>query len=142
MNLTEHFTLEEMIATQHRNIDNHPSEEIINNLKRICSYLEGIRITLKHPIIVTSGYRSEALNTAVGGSKTSAHMKGLAADFICPGYGSPLEVAVRISMAHGLYDQIIHEHTWVHVALCEEGKKPREDKLTLRHGHYEKGLHA
>ena len=83
MKLTEHFTLEELIKSSTADrlkIDNTPTKSIISNLTEVAQLLEKIRTTYGKPIIVTSGYRSEALNKAVGGSKTSQHRLGQAAD--------------------------------------------------------------
>lgn len=83
MKLTEHFTLEELTnspTAKRLNIDNTPSEKIEEELMETAQLLEKIRTVYKKPIIVTSGYRCEKLNKAVGGAKTSQHMKGQAAD--------------------------------------------------------------
>ena len=83
MNLTNHFSLQELTnsATAKRlKIDNTPSDLIIKELQEVANMLEKIRIVYGKPIIVTSGYRCTKLNNAVGGSKTSQHVKGQAAD--------------------------------------------------------------
>lgn len=83
MNLTNHFSLQELTnsATAKRlKIDNTPSDLIIKELQDVANMLEKIRIVYGKPIIVTSGYRCPKLNNAVGGSKTSQHVKGQAAD--------------------------------------------------------------
>lgn len=83
MKLTEHFTLEELIKSSTADrlgIDNTPTKSIINNLTELAELLEKIRIEYNKPIIITSGYRCEKLNKAVGGSKTSQHRLGQAAD--------------------------------------------------------------
>ena len=84
MQLTEHFTLEEMtrstIARQ-KGLKNEPNESQIENLKLLCEYiLEPIREKLNTPLYISSGFRSEKINTLVGGSKTSQHLLGQAAD--------------------------------------------------------------
>jgi zinc D-Ala-D-Ala carboxypeptidase len=93
MRLSENFSLEELTASEtaaRKGIDNTPSEEVINNLKRLAAALQEVRALLNHrAILVSSGYRSPELNQAVGGSATSDHCKGFAADFICPSYGTP-----------------------------------------------------
>ncbi len=129
--LSEHFTLEEMILSQtaaRRGIDNKPTPEIVKNLKETCALLEAVRIALGGvPILISSGYRSPALNKAVGGSKTSAHMEGFAADFTAPAFGTPLQVARAISAAGIAYDQLIHEFgVWVHIGL-RAGALRKED---------------
>ena len=82
--LTEHFTLEELtysnIARQ-KGLKNEPNESQIENLKLLCEYiLEPIREKIGCPLFISSGYRSEKINTLVGGSKTSQHLLGSATD--------------------------------------------------------------
>lgn len=82
--LTEHFFLEEMtrsnIARQ-KGLKNEPNESQIENLKLLCEYvLEPIRAKLNTPLYISSGFRSEKINALVGGSKTSQHLLGQAAD--------------------------------------------------------------
>lgn len=113
MNLSPNFTLEELVSSQtasRLNIDNTPSPEIIERLKMTCTKLEEVRLLLGHPIIVSSGYRSPRLNAAVGGVTTSAHSEGYAADFLCPGFGSPLEVCKKIAASDLKFDQLIREY--------------------------------
>lgn len=83
MKLTKNFTLEEFInspTAKRLKIDNTPSKAITSNLMELSELLQKVRDIYNKPIIVTSGYRSEKLNKAVGGSKTSQHVKGQAAD--------------------------------------------------------------
>ena len=83
MKLTEHFTLEGLTnspTAKRLNIDNTPTKAIISNLSELSELLEQIRTIYNKPIIVTSGYRCEKLNKAVGGVKTSQHRLGQAAD--------------------------------------------------------------
>jgi len=68
--------------------------------------METIRAILGHPIIVTSGYRSPAVNKIVGGSECSAHMEARAVDFICPAFGSPRAVCGVLKGA-ARFDQLI-----------------------------------
>ena len=115
--LTEHFSLEEMTVTQQRGMDNTPLLSVVSNLYKTAQFMEQVRSMLGHPIIITSGYRSPLVNKAVGGAANSDHMNGLACDFICPKFGSPLEIC-RVIQRSGLkYDQLIMEGTWVHVGL-------------------------
>lgn len=120
--LTEHFTLEELIASQtaaRRGIDNTPSPAIIENLRATAAVMERVRkLVGDKPIRVSSGYRCPELNAAVGGSKNSAHMQGLAVDFTCAGYGTVFEVATAIASSNIEFDQLIYEFgTWVHLGL-------------------------
>lgn len=135
--LTEHFTLEEFVYSDTaiaKGIDNTPSEAIIANLTLVARTLEEVRKALADtPITISSGYRCEALNKAVGGSMGSAHMKGLAADFISSQF-TPLEICEIIAYDTDImYDQLIHEHTWIHLGLILSGA-PRKQNLTLLAG--------
>lgn len=140
--LSKHFTLAELTASEmalRKGIDNTPSPEIVHNLKKLASALERARELLGHPIHISSGYRSPALNRAIGGSKKSAHMSGMAVDFTCPGYGSPKKVAKMLAQ-HMNFDQLIYEGTWVHLGLAwavtPEGMLQRNEVLTA---HFENG---
>jgi zinc D-Ala-D-Ala carboxypeptidase len=136
MRLSENFSLEELTASEtaaRKGIDNTPSEEVIDNLKRLAAALQEVRALLNHrAILISSGYRSPELNQAVGGSATSDHCKGLAADFICPSYGTPNDI-VRAIAASGLsFKQVIREFDrWVHLAIEEEGQEPRKQALII-----------
>jgi len=104
--------------TARRNgIDNRPDEVVRANLRRLMSVLEGIRKGFGSAIVVTSGYRCPQLNTLVGGSKTSAHLKGLAADLVCNDNRRLFEY-IR---DHADFDQLINEknYSWVHFGLSE-----------------------
>mgnify|MGYP000974078215 CR=1 FL=1 len=110
--LTQHFTLEELTHSQvaaRFGYDNMPPPTAITHLKMLAVLLEQVRMLLDVPLIVSSGYRSERVNLAVGGKPNSKHSLGMAADFTAPQYGSPLEVAQRISASSVLFDQLIHE---------------------------------
>lgn len=84
MNITKNFTLEELTnspTAKRKGIDNTPNKEQINNLTALCkNILQPIREIYGKPIIVSSGYRCNQLNTAIGGSPTSEHRYGMAAD--------------------------------------------------------------
>jgi hypothetical protein len=147
MQLTEHFSLEELIASEiavRAGIDNTPSGEIAANLRALAEGLERVRATLGgRPLHVTSGYRCAALNAAIGGAANSMHMRGLAADIICPQFGSPLAVCRAIAVADFVTDQVIHEFgRWTHVAFAPAGAEPRRELLTIASaaGGYQRGL--
>ena len=138
--LTNHFSLEELSFTQHREFDNIPPPEVMPALTRTAQGLERIRSLLGHPIHVNSGYRSPQVNAAVGSKPTSQHMKGEAADFICPGYGTPLVVAERIreKIVDLGVDQLIWEFSaWCHVSFTEH---PRHSVLTIDRNGTRNGL--
>lgn len=133
MNLSPHFTLAEMTVSQEaarRGIDNTPPPAVVDALKRTCQGLEAVRVRLGcAPVIVSSGYRSPALNAAVGGSKNSQHMTGQAADIICPGFGGPAEVAAALRDSGIEYDQLILEFgRWVHISFAPN---PRRQALII-----------
>jgi hypothetical protein len=140
MNLTEHFTLEELTHTDHRQFDNTPNDAEVANLVRLAEFLEQVKSALGgKPIMVNSAFRSKAVNDAVGSKDTSQHRLGCAADFKVPGM-TPNDV-VKILMASGLpYDQIIREFdSWTHISIPNHSNHPprREaliiDKLGTRH---------
>ena len=146
MQLSEHFELAEFLVSEtasRRGIANEPTPEVIENLRRLCQLvLEPMRAHLKLPVVITSGYRSPALNRAIGGSPTSHHMQGRAADLIVPGM-TPLVVC---QAAHSLRlpcVQIIHEFgRWAHlsVAISNERTQLLTAKLTQGKTVYETGL--
>jgi len=123
MNLSPHFTLEELVYSQtatRNGIRNIASPNVIGNLKVLADGLEQVRALLGKPISISSGYRCEALNTAVGGAQNppSAHMSGFAADFNCFGYGTPLQIVKAIEKSNIKFDQLIQEGTWVHISFA------------------------
>lgn len=115
--LSEHFSLEEMIATSHTGFDQVPSAAIVAALTVTCATLEAVRTVLgNRPMHVTSGYRCPGLNAAVGGVSDSAHLFGFAADFVCPAFGSPLDICRALDASSIDWDQIIEEGTWTHIS--------------------------
>ncbi|MEI6684307.1 MAG: D-Ala-D-Ala carboxypeptidase family metallohydrolase [Bacteroidota bacterium] len=137
--LSPHFSLEELTFSQtaaRQGIDNSASPQVAANLVLVAGILEDIRSLLGDvPIHISSGYRCPALNTLIGGSRTSAHMNGLAADFTAPDFGSVLEVAQAIAASGLVFDQLIHEYgTWVHVGMAAAGVAPRRQLLTIFKG--------
>ena len=136
--LTAHFTLEEFTDSQtaaRKNLKNVPGEnsQARANIQRTAEVMEQVRAMLGNkPILVSSGYRSPQVNAAVGGAKTSAHVQGLAVDFSCPGFGTPLQIckALQPHMKSLGIDQLIHEfNTWVHLGLTAGA--PRQMALTI-----------
>lgn len=152
MNLSAHFALEEFLVSQTaaragRVIE--PTENDIRNLTRLCvTVLEPLRIELRLPIHISSGLRPPWLNQLIGGSTTSAHIDGRAADIEVPGM-SPLEVCQRVIALQLPVDQVIHEFPpagWCHVGIAKDGEAPRNMLLTARvlagKTVYERGLNA
>lgn len=146
MQLAKNFTLAEFTAStkaKQLRLDNTPDEKALANLHKIAAVLQVIRDALGKPISVTSGYRSPKVNAAVGGSATSAHMKGLAADIKVNGMLAH-DLASFINGLNLDLDQLILEYPdtpnqWVHVGLSEG--KNRGQVLTKKTGKpYAKGL--
>ena len=136
MKLSEHFTLEELIASDiaaRHGIDNIPASPlIISNLKSLAEGLEDVRKLLGKPITINSGYRSLMVNSLLGSKPSSQHTKGLAADFVCPSFGTPEEIIKKIVSSDIKYDQVILEFDrWIHISFCEEGYKPRKQALII-----------
>lgn len=133
MKLTEHFTLEELTHTDHREFDNIPNEAEKANLERLAAFLEQVKALLGgKPIMVNSAFRSKQVNDAVGSKDTSQHRVGCAADIRVPGM-TPDEV-VRAVIASDLgYDQIIREFDrWTHISVPNvAGAAPRKSKLII-----------
>jgi len=118
MNLSPHFTLEELTHTDHREFDNTPNDSEKNNLKRLADFLEQVKDVLGgKPIMVNSAFRCKQVNDAVGSKDTSQHRLGCAADIRVPGM-TPDEV-VKAVIASGIgYDQIIREFDrWTHISV-------------------------
>jgi len=116
--LSEHFTLEELTHTDHRELENIPNDAEFANLQRLAGFLEIVKSVLGgKPIMVNSAFRSKAVNDAVGSKDTSQHRIGCAADLRVPGM-TPDEV-VKAIIASGIgYDQIIREFDrWTHISV-------------------------
>ena len=148
MNLTPHFTLEEMTFSEtaaRLGLDNTPGPAVTADLQLVAALMEKIRTLLgDKSIVVHSGYRSVEVNQAVGGVATSAHCHGLACDFVCSEFGAPAEVALAILKSSIEYDQLILEYGWVHVGLAQDGSLFRREALTKRSpwAPYEAGIRA
>lgn len=124
--ISENFTLGELIHTN-TGLRNVPNWEQIANLKFVVdNFLQPLRSYYNKPIFVTSGFRSEEVNKAIGGSSSSSqHMKGEAIDFAMPGVSNDELIDTAISL--GLpYDQLLDERlyntkgirkNWIHVSL-------------------------
>ncbi len=148
MNLSAHFTLEELVASataQRLGIDNSPSLETISRLTVLALGLEKVRTLLGHPMHIDSGFRCEALEKVLTAKDFAlwckrhgqapdadgwaayfarkAHPKGYAADFTCPGFGSPLEIVRAIQASPIMFDQCIQEGTWVHISFAPGGRR-------------------
>ncbi|MGB7407139.1 MAG: D-Ala-D-Ala carboxypeptidase family metallohydrolase [Pontixanthobacter sp.] len=130
--LTPNFTLGELIASPTaavRGINNFPGTQEIAALRLLAeNVLQPVRDHFDAPVIVTSGYRSPALNRAIGGSRTSQHVKGEAADFTVRGHSN--FAVCRWMERHLNYDQLIYEfgeQGWVH---CGYSSRHRNQELS------------
>ena len=136
MNLTPHFTLDELTASEsaERNgWDNTPNDAELENLKRLADMLEQVKVVLGgKPIMINSAYRSKKVNDAVGSKDTSQHRIGCAADIRVPGM-TPDEV-VRKVIASGIsFDQVIREFDrWTHISIPNSvDTSPRKQALII-----------
>jgi hypothetical protein len=146
--LTEHFLLREFeisptaIALK---IDNTVPDELLPNIQRLAAELERVRLVLGgRSIRVNSGYRSMALNRAVKGAPSSAHMRGLAADIVVPGM-SPVAICKALIASNVDFQKVIEEGTWTHFQIPEIARTGERKVLTAsftEHGqvHYTNGL--
>ncbi len=136
---TNNFSLDEFIHSDiaiERGLDNHPSPNIIANLMQLAFFCEKVRENLGNkPMTITSGYRCEALNKIVGGVPKSAHLFGLACDFIAPTVGSPFTIYKLLRESGLPFDQLIYEfndhRTWVHISIAAGNAQPRRQILSI-----------
>jgi len=131
--LSEHFSLEELTHTDHREFDNTPNADEIANLTRLASFLEEVKTVLGgKPVMINSAFRCKQVNDAVGSKDTSQHRIGCAADLRIPGM-TPDEV-VQAVIASGIgYDQVIREFDrWTHISVPNHaGDNPRRQALII-----------
>ena len=133
MNLSEHFTLEELTHTDHRQFDNTPNEAELANLVRLAEFMEQVKVVLGgKPIIVNSAFRSAEVNRAVGSTDKSQHRHGTACDFRVPNM-TPDQVVRAIIEADLPFDQCIREFDrWTHVSIPNtEDANPRAMALII-----------
>ena len=152
INLSEHFTLRELTKTK-TGIENVPNEAQVENLKRLCRWLEQLRLRYnqmrnernernevrEYPIIINSGFRSPEVNKAVGGVPTSNHLTGCAVDIRCIGMEQALRYAAILLDISDLnredYDELLIEQKgrviWIHFAVRPSGNR-RRTSLELR----------
>jgi putative chitinase len=133
MNLSEHFTLDELTHTDHREFDNTPNATEMANLTRLAAFLEEVKTVLGgKPIMVNSAFRSSAVNQAVGSKESSQHRIGAAADIRVPGM-TPDEVVKAVIVSGIGYDQIIREFDrWTHISVPNtKDMTPRRQALII-----------
>jgi len=130
--LSRHITLAGLTRSdiaRRQGIVNIPPPEVIGNLRMLARGLDQVRRLLGHRLRITSGYRCAELNAAVGGAHGSQHTVGLAADFECPAYGTPLDIVAAIHRSTIVFDQCILEFgRWVHISFSTT---PRRRVLTI-----------
>ena len=139
MNLSEHFSLAELCKTK-TGIENVPNEAQVENLKRVCRWLERLRKRWNDkygdgddPIIINSGFRSAEVNKAVGGVPTSNHLTGCAVDIRCIGMEQALRYASILldisDMSREDFDELLIEQKrsviWIHFAVRPSGNRRR-----------------
>jgi hypothetical protein len=133
MQLSEHFSFEELTHTDHREFDNTPNDAEKANLQRLAAFLEQVKGLLGgKPVMVNSAFRSKQVNDAVGSKDTSQHRIGCAADIRIPGM-TPDQV-VRAVIASDLpFDQVIREFdSWTHISVPNTPDiKPRRQALII-----------
>jgi len=132
LNLSPHFSLHELVASQtatRKGIIEQfdPGANIIENLKFLCNeLLEKLRVLNgNQPIHINSGYRCPRLNTAVGGSKTSQHVFGQAADIDFGNRAGNKAFFEKVKNSGIVFDQLINEYdySWVHVSIKRENNR-------------------
>ena len=143
--LSEHFTLRELCKTK-TGIENVPNEAQVENLRRVCRWLERLRRRWNDlygegddPIIINSGFRSPEVNKAVGGVPTSNHLTGCAVDIRCVGMEQALRYAAILLDISDLnkedFDELLIEQKgrviWIHFAVRPSGNR-RRTSLKLR----------
>ena len=152
MKLSQHFSLGELTKTKHVTPDgNIPSRVVVENLKRLCPWLEDLRYSYNtlyclqpgedyetsknvEPIIINSGYRSPAVNKLAGGAKTSNHLTGCAVDIRCAGKEQMIRYAsILLDIADGTkqdYDELLLEQhgsvCWLHFAV-----RPKDNRRKI-----------
>ena len=139
MKLSEHMTLAELTKTR-TGIENVPNEAQVENLKRLCRWLEQLRRRWNNlygegddPIVINSGFRSPEVNKAVGGVSTSNHLTGCAVDIRCIGMEQALRYASILLDLSDLnredYDELLIEQKrnviWIHFAVRPSGNRRR-----------------
>ena len=138
MKLSPHFSLGELTKTKHQTADgNIPSHVVVENLKRLCTWLEELRLRYNEPIIINSGYRSPAVNKLAGGAVGSNHLTGCAVDIRCAGKEQMIRyAAILLDIADGTkqeFDELLLEQhgsvCWMHFAVRPKDNRRRIEFL-------------
>lgn len=127
--LSEHFTLDEFTRSEwaaRHGVSNMPNSDVLQHLIDTAERMETVRTLLgNHPITVLSAFRNGRVNAAVGGAPLSAHLIGFAVDFVCPEFGTPLEIASFLAQQKPTlqFDQLIYEfRSWVHISFDPQNR--------------------
>ena len=133
MNLSPHFTYDELTVTDHREFDNTPNADELANLTRLAAFLEEVKTVLGgKPVMINSAFRSAQVNATVGSKPTSQHRIGCAADLRVPGM-TPNEVVQAVIASNLNYDQVIREFdSWTHISVPNTvTDAPRKQSLII-----------
>lgn len=140
MRLSKNFTLEELTESATANrlyIENTPTEQEIKNLKLLCeNILQKVRRYIAAPVVITSGFRNNDLNAAIGGATLSQHKLGEAVDFKC-NYLKDIFHFIKDTLD---FDQIIYEYgdadapRWIHVSYKKTGNR-RQALMAYKKGY-------
>ena len=123
MKLSKNFTLEEMVATSHKRLQDTPTLDVVQNLQKLCVLvLQPLRDTLGAPVYINSGYRSKRLNARVGGVPNSRHLQGRAADIHCD----------NLDYAKVIFD-ILKQNKWVDKVIIER-RRPTPNSSVANEG--------
>ncbi len=151
MKLSPHFTLAEFTRSDtalRLDIDNSLPPQLTNKALEMAHLMERIRAYLSDlagkqvPVVITSGYRCPALNTAIGGAGQSDHQRMMAVDFRAPMFGTPQQICRALAPAVNSLQigQLILEYgSWVHVSLAVPNK-PQNRILTRTASGYTLGV--
>ena len=135
MSLSPHFKLGEFTESEYKDVYNIPSHVAIENMKRVCGWLEVLRDRYGSPIIINSGYRSSQLNKKVGGVATSNHVTGCAVDIRCSEAEQAIDYAYILKAyskeSQQDFDELFIEKNrygryWVHFAV-----RPKENRRKI-----------
>lgn len=135
--ISKNFKMKEFVESEtatRKKIDNTPDEEIIDNIRfLVINLLQPIRDRISYPFHVNSGYRCKKLNKAVGGSESSAHLQGLAADITLGSKQLNRILWEEIKRGDFTFDQVINEYdfTWLHIGIRKDKKKNRQSMFRL-----------
>lgn len=144
MQISKHLSLAEVSRSEtakRRGINNTPSGEHLENFKKLAENIfEPIREHFKVPIIISSGYRSKELNSAIGGSSTSQHCQGEAIDIDMDGTSITNAQIFHFIKDNLVFDQMIWEFgtdknpDWVHVSYESTGKQRKQILKAVKSG--------